>query len=38
MNYEENAKLIIAERKRQIEVEGFDTENDDSYTAEELLS
>lgn len=37
MNYNEsNAQLIIAERKRQIEVEGFTDKNDDTYRDNEL--
>jgi len=30
-----NAILLVDERKRQIEVEGFNSKNDDNYTAEE---
>jgi len=32
-----NALACIEERKRQIEVEGFDSKKDDNYTSEELL-
>lgn len=31
-----NALACIMERKRQIEMEGFDSKKDDSYTGEEL--